>query len=193
MKIALKNISGPWDAGWILDKHTLSSQYLGDGPTGRPIFDTKRSEVGEALYRLKYNGDMSQAAPLAHALATHIYPKLHNVGLIVPMPGTQTRNVQPVSAVAQELGSIVKVGVFTNLLRKTPGSPSLKNLASKDQKIAAIGDSLSINDEIEGDGAWNVLLVDDLYATGASMEMACAMLRTYSKIKKIYVAALTWK
>jgi predicted amidophosphoribosyltransferase len=66
-------------------------------------------------------------------------------------------------------------------------------LNSKEEKIDAIGDSLSINDVIQGDGPWNVLVIDDLFHTGASMEAACKVLRAYSKVRRIYVAVLTWR
>jgi hypoxanthine phosphoribosyltransferase len=49
------------------------------------------------------------------------------------------------------------------------------------------------NGEITTDGRWNVLVVDDLFDSGASMDAACAVLRKYPKVGKIYVAALTWK
>jgi predicted amidophosphoribosyltransferase len=59
--------------------------------------------------------------------------------------------------------------------------------------MEAIGNGFSVNDEITNVGKWNVLLVDDLFHTGASMEAACNALRAYPKVGKIYVAALTWR
>jgi predicted amidophosphoribosyltransferase len=79
------------------------------------------------------------------------------------------------------------------MLLKTPNGTSLKNLKGKDEKIAALAGTLTLNPVIETEGTWNVLLVDDLYQSGASMEAACAVLRNYEKIGKIYVAALTWR
>ncbi|EBK2138135.1 ComF family protein, partial [Salmonella enterica subsp. enterica serovar Enteritidis] len=70
---------------------------------------------------------------------------------------------------------------------------SLKNLNTKEEKIAAIANSFSVNDTIDNNGSWNVLIIDDLYHTGASMEAACAVLNDYTKVKNIYVAALTWR
>ena len=61
------------------------------------------------------------------------------------------------------------------------------------EKVAAITGTFSIENQIVKEGAWNVLLVDDLFHTGATMEAACASLRTYDKVKNVYVAALTWK
>ncbi|MBI5920893.1 MAG: ComF family protein [Betaproteobacteria bacterium] len=193
MKVALKEIHGPWDQGWVLDKHMLSSTFVGDDAYGHPRFNNVRTEVGEATYQLKYRQDWSQVEPLAQALAEYVFPKLKSVGFIVPMPATTVRQRQPVTEVAKAIGVIMKIPVFLDLLRKAKNGKSLKDMNSKDEKMEAIGDSFSVNDEIETDGQWNAVIVDDLFHTGASMEAACKVLRAYPKIKKIYVAALTWR
>lgn len=193
MKVALRQVQGPWDACWILDKHTLNSQYLGDDAYGHPRFETTRTEVGEATYQLKYKHDWDQVQPLAQAIADHIFPKLDNVGFILPMPATAVRPRQPVAEVAEALGKIVNTPVFMDTLRKASNGKSLKDLHTKEEKIDAIGDSITVNNQITNEGAWNVLVVDDLYHTGASMEAACKVLRLYPKVKKIYFAALTWR
>lgn len=192
MKVSLKEIAGPWEQGWALDKHTLKSTYLGD-EYGHPRFENLRSEVGEATYQLKYRQDWSQVEQLAQALADNIYPKLERVGFIVPMPASTYRPRQPVTAIAEALGKIVGVPVFTDLLRKSYTGKSLKDLHTKEEKAEALGNSFSINDQITNDGKWNVLLIDDLFHTGASMEAACKALRTYPKVNRVYVAALTWR
>jgi predicted amidophosphoribosyltransferase len=100
---------------------------------------------------------------------------------------------QPVTEVANKLGEIVKIPVFHNMLVKARNGKSLKDLSTKSEKIEAIGDSISVHGGISNDGQWNVLVVDDLFHTGASMETACKALRTYPKVGRIYVAALTWR
>jgi hypothetical protein len=65
MKVQLKKLEGSWDAGYALNKHTLSSDFIGYNEFGHPMFDTKRSEPGEALYQLKYRSDWTQVEPLA--------------------------------------------------------------------------------------------------------------------------------
>ena len=193
LKVSLRQISGPWDNGWVLDKHTLHSSYLGNDQYGHARYDTTRTEVGEATFQLKYRSDWAQSRPLAQAIADYIYPKLDQVGFILPMPASTPRTRQPVTEVANELGALTKVPVFGNILLKTANGTSLKNLSTKAEKVKAIGNSFSVHQAITNDGQWNVLVVDDLFHTGASMEAACQVLRAYPKVGKIYVAALTWK
>lgn len=193
MKVNLRKITGIWTEGYVLDKHSLASVYIGDNAWGRPQFDTTRTEVGEATFRLKNRDDFDQAPILAKALAEEIYPRLTNIGFIVPMPASTQRARQPVTEVALELGKITGKPVMDNLLLKASTGTSLKDLTNKAEKLEAIGDSLYINGQITNEGKWNCLLIDDLFHTGASMEKACTMLKTYPKVGNIYVAALTWR
>lgn len=193
LKVALRQIRGPWDSGWVLDKHTLHSTYLGEDAYGHARYDTTRTEVGEATFQLKYRNDWGQVTHLAQAIADYIYPKFSEVGFILPMPASNQRARQPVTEVANELGALVKVPVFNNILLKAANGTSLKDLNTKEEKVKAIGNSFSVNDAITNEGRWNALIVDDLFHTGASMEAACRVLRTYPKVGSIYVAALTWK
>lgn len=194
LQVNLRQLTGPWLQGWALDKHTISSTITGHYPNGYPIWDTKRPEAGEALFRLKYRFDWSQVEPLAAAMAEHIFPRLPHVGLIVPMPASKERTRQPVTEVAELLGAKTNTPVFTDLLRKAnPSRVSLKDLKTKQEKTEAIGDGFSINPEITNEGKWNVLLVDDLFDTGASAEAACKALSSYQKVGGIYLATMTWR
>lgn len=50
-----------------------------------------------------------------------------------------------------------------------------------------------LNKPISNSGSWNVLVVDDLFHTGATMDAVCSLLAQYDKISGVYVAALTWR
>ena len=54
MNVNVKEISGVWDKGFSLDKHKISSTYTGDNEYGHATFNTLRTDIGEALYQLKY-------------------------------------------------------------------------------------------------------------------------------------------
>ena len=90
------------------------------------------------------------------------------------------------------MGILVQLPVAENVLIKAPNETPLKDFRTKEEKFLAIGDSLQINDRVKEHGPGNVLIVDDLFQTGASMEAACRVLRTYNKVRDIYVAVLTW-
>ncbi|MDO6967109.1 ComF family protein [Rhizobium alvei] len=195
MKVNLRRIKGNWDDGYVLDKHKIRSIFIGHYPNGRPQFDTLRTDIGEAVYQLKYNGDWTKCAPLAKAVHDHIVPLFPKIGLVVPMPPSQPRSRQPVDGVAEELAKLMGLTVFGDLIAKSPSTTGkkLKDLTSKPEKVAELAGRLSINDTIGGDGKWNALLIDDLFDSGASMEAATAALKSYNKISGVYVAALTWK
>lgn len=196
MKVALREIAGNWDKGVALDKHSMGSVHIGYWPNGRDRFETNRTEVGEALYQLKYNHDWNKVQPLAQQIADSAVPLFPDFGLIIPMPPSKQRQRQPVGELAQALGKILGKPVFDGIIRKKPapdGAPQLKDLASKQEKAAVLAGRFEINDQITNQGSWNALIVDDLFDSGASMEAVCATLRGYDKIHKIFVATLTWK
>lgn len=192
MKVALRQVRGPWAQGWVLDKHIEYSRFLGHDESGRKQFDTLRTEVGEATYQLKYRGQWDRVPVLAQAIAESICPKLADIGFIVPMPPSKHRARQPVIEIARALGERIKLPVFENLLLKQPTGTAVKDLGTRDEKLAALANALKVHDEIASQGQWNALLVDDLFDSGASMEAAAKVLGAYAKVRNVYVAALTW-
>lgn len=193
MQVNIKILEGNWAEGLAMDKHMLWARPDGHTQSGHIHWDKERTQVGEAVYRLKYKFDWDQVQPLASCLKDNAIPLFDNIGFIVPMPATKVRDRQPVTAIAQALAKMIDKPCFEGLLIKAPGGVSLKDLQTKEQKIAAIGDSFSINPLISNNGCWNVLVIDDLFHTGASMEAACMALRGYDKVGRIYVASLTWR
>lgn len=193
MQVNVREIFGNWNAGYSLDKHMLSSTYLGDDEYGHPRFDNTRTEVGEALFQLKYRAGWEYVEPLAQAVADHIAPLLPFISLIVPMPASSARARQPVSEVADALGRIKKTPVFHNLLHKQAGGQKMKDIPTREAKVEAVRNAFSYNDQIAGEGKHNLVLLDDLYDSGATAEAAVALLRTYPKVDGIYVVALTRK
>lgn len=196
MEVNLRRLNGIWDDGYALDKHMKSSTFIGNDPSnGRPRFDNIRTDAGEAVYQLKYQQKWDEAKNLAEAVFEEIIPKFPKISLIIPMPASTARQRQPVNEVASELARLMEVNSFDNIIIKAASTSgvTLKNLSTKAEKEAELEGRFSINDPISQQGKWNMLLLDDLYDSGASMEAATKALRTYPKIDKIYIAALTWK
>ncbi len=76
LNVSLRPIDGPWDGGWVLDKHIVSSKYLGEDERGNSLYDTTRTEVGQATFQLKYRSDWEQAKGLAGHCQLYL-PKIH--------------------------------------------------------------------------------------------------------------------
>ncbi|SFN49869.1 hypothetical protein SAMN04487859_103239 [Roseovarius lutimaris] len=174
----------------------LSSEFLGHNEYGHPQFNNVRTEAGEAVYQLKYKQDWEQVAQLASGVIEHIVPKFGKIGLVVPVPASKQRARQPVYEVAKAVAKHLKVESFEGIVNKLPTDEptvSLKDLSTKDEKVAALEGRFELKDAITNEGCWNALVIDDLYDSGASLEAVCAMLGSYRKIGKIYVATLTWK
>lgn len=86
VEINPKRITGNWTEGFALDFHTVSSEYIGDDEYGHPQFDTKRSEIGELLFKLKYREDESVLGDLVATVCQFIKSTNWHVDLIVSVP-----------------------------------------------------------------------------------------------------------
>ncbi|KQR82247.1 ComF family protein [Sphingomonas sp. Leaf343] len=192
MKVNPKAITGNWDKGFALDKHTLSSVYLGDDDNGHPQFDTTRTEIGEALFQLKYREGWGNIASLGSAMANGAKAAFAKIDLIVPMPASTVRARQPVTELAIEVARQLGRPVDLGLLQKG-STPQLKNLNTREEKDAVLAGVFSIHDAGMSAGPSDILLVDDLIHTGASLHAACAALRKSGKVGRIYVAAISWR
>lgn len=196
MKTCIKRIVGNWADGYALDKHSNGSIFMGNNQYGHATFDIDRTEAGEAVFQLKYRGDFDQVHPLEKAIFKHILPNFEKIGLVIPAPASEVRTRQPVHEVATALAKRINAPLFENIITKSavaPNSVSLKNMNTKDEKQEALRGRFLLNKAIISDGKWNVLIVDDLYHTGATMEAVCKILSGYDKIANIYIAALTWR
>lgn len=190
MEVNAQPINGTWDLGYSLDKHVLSSVYLGHNQWGHAEFDTTRSEAGEALYQLKYQSDYNQVSIISSQMYESLSGYFSSAHLVVPMPPSKIRARQPVVEIARELANNMGIPCYEVLLVKTSNTPQMKDIESREEKDETLVDAFSVNDQL-GDGLYDILIVDDLFDSGSSLEAATTVLRDYSKIHNIYVAVVT--
>jgi predicted amidophosphoribosyltransferase len=186
----VQEICGSWDLGYSLDQQTLSSTPIGKNAYGHMQFDTIRPPVGEALFQLKYRNDYSQIQVIVRQMVTSLAGRFQDIHAVIPMPPSKQRAHQPVAEIAQGFAQLIRVPYHDNLLVKAVKTQAMKDIASREEKIAALLNAFRINDILVG-GPHNILMVDDLYDTGSSLEAATQALRTYPKIGQVYVAAVT--
>jgi ATP-dependent DNA helicase RecQ len=161
-------LAGPWQAGWALGFH---SRFAGA--------DWSRSEVGDLAYRLKYQSDRAALAPLVEqALALcAAHPELADVAAIVPVPPSTPRPFDPVSVLADELGRRLPRPVRPVLVKTRRTAPQ-KEMRTLAQKRANVAGAFAVPDarqsEVRGQ---SLLVLDDLYDSGATLEEVCRVLR----------------
>jgi len=192
MEVNIQRINGNWDLGYSLDKHVLQSIYLGENQLGHAEFDTTRSEVGEALFLLKYRSDFTQISVISDQMSESLSQYFSTACLVIPMPASKQRARQPVREIALKVAENMKIPCLENLLIKNVSTPQMKDIDSRDDKVDTLVKAFAINDVL-GDGDYDILIVDDLYDTGSSLEAATKVLNEYSKIRNIYVATVTRK
>lgn len=192
MEVNVQPIQGNWDLGYSLDKHVLSSAYLGDNQWGHPEFETTRSESGEALFQLKYRSDYSQVPIIALQMYNSLANYFSSANFIVPIPPSKVRTRQHVVEIAKELAKNMRIPCYENLLVKTNNTPQMKDIEHREEKVSILVNVFSVNDKL-GEGLYDALIVDDLLDSGSSIEAATTVLRGYSKIRSIFVAVVTRK
>lgn len=195
MKVNVKEINGVWDKGFSLDKHKISSTYTGDNEYGHPTFDTLRTDIGEALYQLKYKGDFSQCNRIADNIKDHIISRLPFISFIVSMPPSKTRVKQPVIEIGKSLSRLIDKPCINDILLKSKNTPQMKDIPNRNDRIETLLNAFEINTNVVINRlpkqGYNVLIIDDLFDTGTSLEAATKKLRDCDKIGQIFVATAT--
>ena len=183
-----RKIDGPWADGRVLDLHSTGSEFLGYDEYGHEQFDTRRTDVGELLYRLKYRNDASALDEIGAVAEKFIRTWRIKFDVIVPAPPTRTRRVQPLYQIADELARRFNVPVVKAVSKKAAGAAELKNLREYHERQAVLQDALTVNGRaIAGK---RVLLLDDLIRSGATLGAVAAAL-TEARAAIIFAFALT--
>ena len=177
-------IYGVWDEGVVLDNHMLKSIFIGYDENGNEKFENTRTELGELLYQLKYQNGIESLSKIMDIIK-EILDKWNlkdKVDMVIPVPpSNKSRKYQPVFKLAEEIAKYLNKECKTNLIMKD------SNLQSKNG-YDIIGTIKQIKPL---DKLTNILVIDDLYSTGATLNETCKVLRNDNNVKKIYCLALT--
>lgn len=165
-----KRLYGAWDVGWAL---AFNARFWGD--------QWRRTETGEQVYRLKYRGHREVADPLGQKMAELLerMPELSRCEFMVPIPpSSRSREFDPVTelvlAVSRHSGMPVSLGLLT----RTRDAPPQKDMASEGQKQANVRGLFAVAhaDRLAGR---RVLLVDDFFDSGATLNEAARTLKAH--------------
>lgn len=110
------------------------------------------------------------------------------IDVIVPAPPSKPRTVQPLFQVADELGKLLRLPVDKTSVRKAKATPELKNVDYAHRVELLKGAHVLAGNGLRGR---RVLLLDDLYQSGATLNALCRLLKEAGGSSAVFVLALT--
>jgi len=109
--------------------------------------------------------------------------------VIVPMPPSNLmRSFQPVNEIAGELARSLKIPLNMTSLKKTKTTQQMKDVGDFSARVATLEAAFTSDRGLESKA---VLLFDDLFQSGATMNVAARTLKDQGLAKSVYALALT--
>jgi len=160
---------------------------IGYNEFGHAEFDTVRSPLGELVFRLKYREDRSVIPWIVEAIIGFMKASNINPDVIVPMPPSNLqRRFQPVIEVGIDLAKTLGIAFNATSLKKPKSTPQMKDLGDFSARVAVLEAAFLSDREMEGKC---VLLLDDLFQSGATMNVAAP--KNQGLVNSVYALALT--
>jgi competence protein ComFC len=181
-------ITGNWRSGYALDLHTLSSTHIGVDEWGHDRFDNTYSELGLLLNRLKYKQDQTAADEIIAAAVQFVQSRNTNFDLIIPVPASTQRAVEPVQLLAKGIGAALGLPVVFCITTTRPAA-QLKGITDPEKRKEAL-DGLHAVDAKHTRGK-NVLLFDDLFRSGSTMNAITDVLLQQGRAANVYALTVT--
>lgn len=147
--------------------------------SGRSVF-LYNKPMKKAIYRFKYENKREYASFFADAIVQNLteYGKYLGVDGIVPIPlhprRERSRGYNQAALVARKIGAEWEIPVYENLLIRKTNTRPLKNQTEEQRK-----NNLKNAFLIKANGVQlkKILLVDDIYTTGSTIDEAARTLK----------------
>lgn len=182
-------IPGRWREGFALDAHTLSSDFVGHDEFGHPRFETKRTELDELLYRLKYGSDTSVVDEISDAAAEFLNSWNPRVTLILPVPASKARSQQPVILMAEALARRAKLPMDAKAVKRIKPLPELKDVYEYDARVKLLLTAHAVDRAATVEQ--RILLFDDLFRSGATMNAITTALYEDGQAGEVFALTIT--
>lgn len=185
-------LNGYWTKGFALDYHTTSSLPIKDENGNITGWDTKRPSIAEELYKLKYWKEKYRIENIAIPASEFLnrYKTTWQLDFIIPIPPSDTiREFQPVYELAKAIGKICTLPVDFNTLKKIKPTSQLKDIEDPEIRKEILKDVFNVtSNSLSGK---NVLLFDDLFRSGETLNAVCNIIMNKGKARNVYVLTIT--
>ena len=189
MKINPMIIEGKWKEGYTLDYFMLKSNYRGEDIFGYPIFDVEYTEIGKAMNELKYHKEYGRAIDIAEVATKFIKDEwkiADKIDGIIATPPTFKREIQPLFQIVKHLGENLNKPISLDFFRKL-SADEIKKL-SIEKKMELFKNSISKERKLTKRGS--ILIVDDIFSTGATLNNLYELLKEDIYVDNIYVLTI---
>ena len=185
-----RKIMGPWAEGFTLDRHIEASVPTGAlTPGGHPEFDTKRTELGELVYQLKYGGKKESVTIIAAALAEFVSGRWGSAfDLIVPAPPSVARSTQPITQIATAVADALRLPLNTDAVEKVKLTTQMKNVPIHERTALLHGAIQKGRGTVAGQ---RILLLDDVIESGATLRRVAEVLLKDGGAKSVHALVVT--
>ncbi|GAB2179497.1 ComF family protein [Dongia sp. agr-C8] len=182
-------LEGNWHSGKAFDLHTVSSTHLGTDEFGHDRFENTRSEMGELVYQLKYKHDQSTVSRIVKLLDQ--IGNIEGFDFLVPIPATnKNRPIKPVELITVALGKRRGVPVVCDCLQNS-GNEELKGITDPVARNELLEAAFKLNPMGAKFQGKKILLVDDLYRSGATLHVATDLFYERGKAGRVSVLTMT--
>ncbi|MGO1369913.1 ComF family protein [Senegalia sp. (in: firmicutes)] len=190
MSINPIKLEGNWKEGFAIDYHVVKSEYLGEDCYGRAQFETTRTEIGELIYKLKYRSNKKVVYDIIKLISIFLkkWGISNKVDVVLPAPpSNKNREFQPVFVLAEEIAEFINKPIYLDVLTKK----SITQIKDIDvvEKEKTIRETIVMNKSSKR--KVNILVVDDLYESGTTLNEICRVLKRDQNINNIYVLTMT--
>jgi competence protein ComFC len=186
-------LKGNWTLGYALDLHTVSSKPAEVDESGNVLkWDTTHTELGEELNKLKYWKEKTRVEKIAAEAAKLVdeYKEKWQLDVIIPIPPSDmTRPFQPVYELANAIGKKCNLVVDFSFLKKIKPTSELKGIDDAEKRREILKDAFDV--EPNSLAGKDVLLFDDLFRSGETLQAATDVLLKKGKARNVFVLTIT--
>ncbi|MDO8585005.1 MAG: ComF family protein [bacterium] len=144
----------------------------------------RNEAVQKLIWRLKYGKLRAAAVPLAGLLAQYLTTlDYHFLGFtVLPVPlhadRFEERGFNQAELLATHVAAHLRLPLVTDVLQRVKATPAQAKMRDRAERSANLADAFAINPHSTAIAGKNILLVDDVFTTGATIGEAVRMLKT---------------
>ncbi len=207
----IQNLQGEWKTGWALGLATSESELPGTPHAhencgkilngkltcccSKEKWITHYDRIGALMHLCKYHQERQYCENIACVVVDFLKTKSKgqtpNLSAIIPVPpsGITTRIFQPVDEIVKIVGEKLNLTVdYDYLLKKRP-NPQLKSIKDPVERKKILVGAFGVKDQRYN--GKKVLLFDDLYDTGATLNEITKTLKDLGHVNNVYVLTIT--